>query len=379
MAALPLRRAGTIARALAAQLRDPVPPAPERLDLAACARALESAGARVAGVNVSARREPWTATGLDAARGAPLTWLAHGDSWIGSRRGLHLDAALQLRLRTGGAAPALHGTGPTHTAAAPNDGPVEICSIHPAELKGPDEQVAYDNLPRAAFRGGFDVVVGAWPPDADVGERLARAATDDPTGLCRREAERLARPVEPPPGWEPHPLIPLTGLHTARGEAIDVDAGGRVEIVRREARVPLSSGLELRWRWRMDSLPGTLAEDTLLSHDYLSVAVEFDDGKDLTYYWSAALPVETSFRCPLPHWRHREWHMVVRSGGVGLGEWRDERRLIAPDRTRAIGGAEPREVVAVWLIATGMARRRDGRGSYADIELVDGDRALRVL
>jgi hypothetical protein len=43
-----------------------------------------------------------------------------------------------------------------------------------------------------------------------------------------------------------------------------------------------------------------VAEDTLPTHDYLSVAVEFENGQDLSYFWSAALPPESNFRCPIP-------------------------------------------------------------------------------
>ena len=141
----------------------------------------------------------------------------------------------------------------------------------------------------------------------------------------------------------------------------------------------MTETLRLRWRWRMDQLPAKRAEDTLLTHDYMSVAVEFDDGRDLTYYWSVALPVETSYRCPLPHWREREWHLVVRSGSAGLGEWHAEERTLARDRARAIGGTTPREVIRVWLIVTCASAGGEARGSYTDVELTDDGTTDRFL
>ncbi len=376
----PLRRAGTFAGAIADQLRAPAPAPMPPHDLAAAATALRRAGAEVAQVRVAARAEPWTRTGLVAGQGASITWLASGDSWIAARRASHLDAALQLRVRTGGAAPALDGTGPTFTAAAPHDGPIELCSLFPAELHGAEERVEYDRtVPRALFRGGFDVVVAVWPAGADVSARLADAAEQDPTGLCRRELDRIAAPIAAPSGWEPHHHLPLAGLHHDHDRGVDVHGLGRAEIVCREARAPLTDALRLRWRWRMDRLPARRAEDTLLTHDYMSVAVEFDDGRDLSYHWSVALPAETSYRCPLPHWRKREWHLVVRSGSAGLGEWQREERPLAADRARAIGGATPREVVRVWLIVNCAVAGGEARGSYADIDLVDGDAVSRVL
>jgi hypothetical protein len=373
-AVTPLRRASTFAGAIADQLRAPAPAPTARHDLAAVAAALRQAGAEAAQVRVDARAEPWARTGLVASQGASITWLADGNSWIATRRASHLDAALQLRVRTGGAAPALDGTGATFTATAPHDGPIELCSLFPAELHGAEQRVEYDRtLPRALFRGGFDVVVAAWPAGTEVGARLADAAERDPTGLCRRELDRIAAPIAPPSGWEPHRHLPLAGLHHDDDDGVAVHSVGRAEIVCREARAPLTDTLRLRWRWRMEQLPARRAEDTLLTHDYMSVAVEFDDGLDLSYHWSVALPTETSYRCPLPHWRKREWHLVVRSGSEGLGEWQREERLLAADRARAIGGATPREVVRVWLIVNCASAGGEARGSYADIELVDGD------
>src|SRR6266545_6644242 len=129
-----LRRAHTAAKALVAQMRAPAPPRVEPLDLGPCAAALERAGAQATVVHVDARREPWTATGLRAEAGAPITWLARGDSWVLSRRGIHFDAAMQIHVRVGGALPALDATGETHTAPAPHDGAVELCSLNPGEF-----------------------------------------------------------------------------------------------------------------------------------------------------------------------------------------------------------------------------------------------------
>jgi hypothetical protein len=50
----------------------------------------------------------------------------------------------------------------------------------------------------------------------------------------------------------------------------------------------------------MDELMSKVREDNLITHDYLSIAVEFDTGQDITYYWSSELPVGAGFRCPIP-------------------------------------------------------------------------------
>ena len=349
------------------------------LDLSSAAAALRSAGAEVATVRVEAGSEPWTTTGLTGSRGAPITWLANGDSWIGAPEGSHLGAGFQLRVRTGMRGPALSGTGATFTTAAPHDGPIEVCSLFPGELRE-DDRIVYDPIfPRALFGGGFDIVVAAWPTGTDVSERLAEAVAHDRTGSCARELDRMGDPITPPGGWEPHRHIPLAGLHRRRDDQIDVHSRGQVEILCHEAQATLTETLRLRWRWRMDQLPASSFEDTLFTHDYMSVAVEFDDGRDLTYHWSVGLPPETSYCCPLPHWREREWHLVVRSGIGGLGEWQNEERALAADRAKAIGGATPLTVARVWLIVTCVCGGGEARGSYADIELVDDAGTIRVL
>jgi len=131
--------------------------------------------------------------------------------------------------------------------------------------------------------------------------------------------------------------------------------------------------------WRIDALPSRLPEDTALTHDYLSVALEFDDGQDLTWYWSSCLPEGFSYRCPLPHWRRRETHIVARTGTADLGHWTDEERLVLADHQAAIGGPAPSRVVRAWLIAQTVPQAGHAAGEFSRIELVDGDRTLRVL
>jgi hypothetical protein len=110
----------------------------------------------------------------------------------------------------------------------------------------------------------------------------------------------------------------------------------------------------------------------------LSIAIEFANGLDLTYYWSKSLPVGTHFWCPLPNWKHREYHVVQRSGVDGLGEWRTERRNLHDDALRYFG-AHPGDVVRVWLIAVSIFQRESGACTYADIRLAGGGEQRTAL
>jgi hypothetical protein len=135
----------------------------------------------------------------------------------------------------------------------------------------------------------------------------------------------------------------------------------------------------LEWSWRVDALPSAQREDTMWSHDYLSIAVEFGDGRDLTWFWSAALPADSGFACPAPSWRHRETHVAVRSGTDGLGSWHTETRPVFDDVARFTDGRPPERIVSVWLIAVSHFSRSLARGSFAGIRLLDGDTVVRVL
>jgi hypothetical protein len=51
---------------------------------------------------------------------------------------------------------------------------------------------------------------------------------------------------------------------------------------------------------------------------------------------------------------------------------------VRADYARAVGDP-PQRIVRVWLIAVSVFQRGEGICDYADIELVDGDRVLKVV
>ena len=127
----------------------------------------------------------------------------------------------------------------------------------------------------------------------------------------------------------------------------------------------------------VDRLASESAEDSLANHDYVSVAVEFDNGQDLTYLWNAALDPEFSYRCPISSWRNRETHLVIRSGSGQLGRWINEEREVWRDYERAVG-TPPARIVALWLIVVCIFQHGVARAEYRNIELYRGSEVLRV-
>jgi hypothetical protein len=129
--------------------------------------------------------------------------------------------------------------------------------------------------------GGMTVLLVRWAPGVNVAGLLGACDGPDPV---QAEAARLATDLQPPEGWDylwylgPGEIFrPGTPLPSGQ-PTLCCDTHGDVGILRRPVPTPLEPGTALRWRWRVDALPADLREDTLPSHDYLSIAVEFDDG-----------------------------------------------------------------------------------------------------
>jgi hypothetical protein len=164
------------------------------------------------------------------------------------------------------------------------------------------------------------------------------------------------------PGVDTGPLVQMQ-VHTKRN----------VGILTRDVAVPLTADTRLNWRWKVDMLPSAVAEDVVPHHDYLSIAVKFENGRDITYMWSSALENEKGFECPLPDWKGREWHVVVRSGDADLGKWLAEERNVLADYAKHIGGKAPGRIVQVWLISNSIIQQTEGKAAYGDIFLTGGE------
>jgi len=196
----------------------------------------------------------------------------------------------------------------------------------------------------------------------------------------------------PPEGWAYHPALAVLGPAEIyhRQIAAPGDPGPVVQmhadtirnagILTRDVSVPLTPGTRLSWRWKVDQLPSKVAESEPARHDYFSIAVKFENGKDLTYMWSAAMPEGEHFMCPLTGWQNVEWHAVVRSGESDLGKWLAEERDVLADYSRVIGGMAPGRIVQVWLISASIIQQSEGHASFGDILLTNPDSAaVRVF
>ena len=321
---------------------------------------------------------PWTATGVRVTRGQWVTLLASGRLVLAEVLDLWVPPSLALWARVGGRGPLVNGTGDTTSFQAAHDGELEV-ALYNGEWGTQDGALATPVELYATSGGTLDVAVVTWRGAAADG--LAALRVDDP--LVAAERARIATPDATPVGWRHLWFLGPTECfrscdHEGR-PAVAIDTANSVGILQKVIDFPLGPATTLAWRWRVDELPAVGPEDTPVAHDYTSLALELENGQDLTWYWSAALPVGTHYPCPLPTWTARETHWVLRSGGAGLGAWHAECRTVVDDYRAAVAGAVPARVVGAWLIAVSVFGHRRGRATFADVVLRDGDRTLRVI
>lgn len=272
------RQAVTLARAIRAarartKAKAPRPP----IDGGALRHLLAEVAADARLVHVPVNRPPWTAAGIHVAAGERVTWLAWGAAYAARRLGIGFGPSIVLIGRVGHG-PAQNSARDTCTFTADREGPVELGSSFPGDPRA-DGSFVTDRVPYRAMSGRLQAVVVRWAPGTDPGEVLSSVASRDASGLCAAEAARLADQPQPPPVWHHHPVIGEKEVYAPSEAGITACCRSTVGIIRKPADAPLTPTLRLRWSWRLDELPSRLPEDTALTHDYLSVALEFDDGQ----------------------------------------------------------------------------------------------------
>jgi hypothetical protein len=333
-------------------------------------------------VELDAAAPPWMDTGLPVHAGNQITVMLCGRVYLDEAADLWLDPELQVWSRVGGRGPIVRGSRASNTFTSVHDGNVELGNVNPAEWLDHNGAIGVDPGLYEFMSGGTTVAILRWAPGVDPALALAGLASQsDFEGLLAGEAERLEeRAGNPPNGWEHLWYLGPSEVFADVGPGIiTCEAPNTFAIICHDAEMALTPDTTLSWAWKVDRLPADTAEDSLPTHDYLSIAVEFDDGLDLTYQWSALLDAEHSYRCPLPHWSERETHLVVRSGRSELGRWLREERNVHADRAAAIGGSDPGRITRVWLIAVSIFQHGVGSCSYSRIRLDNATTSRAVL
>jgi hypothetical protein len=320
-------------------------------------------------VELAADKPPWHDTGIDLVEGEAVTWLAGGRVYLSGLLDIFVGPNFQLWGRIGDG-PIFSGTRSTNTFRADRSGRLFLASYFPGEWADPSGSLATPVGAYKGITGGLSAVVLRWDGDALDGLRSLQAAKPHP--LVDLEIDRLTNIVPPPDGWKHLWFLGQSEIYSSRqaGAEIHCETCCDVGILQHDVDLPFAEGTRLRWSWKVDALPSALAEDTLPTHDYLSIAVEFSNGIDITYYWSAGLAPGTGYWCPLPTWAKREYHIAARTGTAELGRWIDEDKDLYADYAAHIG-KPPERITRVWLISNSLFQRGRGECTYRAIRLRD--------
>lgn len=311
---------------------------------------------------------------MQVRAGDHVTLVLWGRVSLDESTDLWLDPSLQIWTRIGGRGPIHRGTRATNTITCLHDGALELGNVNPAEWVDADGGITIDPALYSFLTGGTTVAVIRWASGVDPGHALSEMAQrGDIEGVLEGEVERLHTAAgTPPPGWEHLWYLGPSEVFRQEEGVITCTTSNDFAIIGHKISAALTPETVLSWEWKVDELPSAVAENPFPTHDYLSIAVEFDDGLDLTYQWSATLEPEFSYQCPLPHWSERETHLVVRSGTQDLGRWLREERHVFADRTKAIGAPDTARITGIWLIAVSFLQHGKGSCAYRSLTLSDG-------
>jgi len=353
------------------------------------ARAPAEAIAAIETFDIPATRPPWLDTGIDLGPEDQVSLFAVGGVTLSRMLDIRFAAKNQLWYRVGEEGEIAKATGASHTFHADKPGRLYICGLFVGAWADKQGRLATPRESYAKGDGGISVGVVKWRGDAEAvlgaiaggaaasGDRLGESAR-----LAARELTHIRERVETPAGWFHFWELGASEIYARRpgdhGSVMCCHTSDNAGILQRDVDCALTPSTRVKWRWKVDTLPSRYAEDTLPTHDYLSIAFEFENGRDLSYYWSSKLPAGRSYHCPMPGWENRETHFVVRSGSSELGRWFSEERNLYDDYAAAIG-EPPSRIVRVWFIAVSAFQRGEGQCEYAAVSIEDGGRRIAVL
>ena len=333
-------------------------------------------------LTLPSRRPPWLSSQLHIEAGDEVSYFAEGRAYANEFLDIYVKPAVNLWCKVGEEGEIFRGTRAGHSFVAKTSGDVQFGNYFPNDwVDNQGTRKQGDDIYKE-MSGELRILVIRWARTAEIGLQELKAS-GAMQGRINLELERIAQGDTTPQGW--HYL-----WHLGPGEIYKARAGKRAEacihchtnadvgILQKEVDLPLEESTEISWRWCIDRLPSTIREDAVPSHDYLSLAVEFDNGRDITYYWSSTLSVGTGYDCPLPNWKGIEYHVVVRSGNKGLGQWQEERRNLYQDYCQYMG-EPPARITRIWLIANSIFQRGEGSCDYAAIELHAPGGSVSVL
>lgn len=353
----------------AACSREQTPTSPAEPVDPVAARAHVTIGNAVAG---------WLPSGLTVNEGDEIALFAQGKL---EALGLVFEPRFLIWYRIGQDGDALNLAANQDTFVAPASGEVFV-TLRPPEVYWSDRRGTYPEGFSTAPPVPVNFEIDLLRFNGSAADGLSTlAATGDAT--AKATLANLAARKTLPAGFEPLWFLGAANVWAdGAGEGrpgITADTSDDTSIVRKPLDIPLTANTQIAFDWRYDAVPALGPETEQQFHDYLSIAVEFDNGQDLTWLRAGHLEAGTQFHCPLAWWDTRETHYVLEGPEAPLGTWSSHTRNVLADYTSAVGRAAPTRIVGVWFIANSLFGRQRAAASFANVVISDGDRQVRVF
>jgi len=320
----------------------------------------------------------WVASGLKIAKGDEVALFADGKL---EAQGLVLEPKFLVWYRVGEVGDAANLFANQDTFVAPADGEIFV-TVRPPGVYWPDRRGTYPEgfSTAPAVPVNFQIDLVRFNGTAANGLSTLAAGGD---AAARTALATIAARKMLPAGFEPLWYLGAANVWADGASddrpGITADTNDDTSIVKKTLDIPLTPNTEIRFDWRYDAVPALGPETEQQFHDYLSIAVEFDNGQDLTWLRSSHLAAGTQFHCPLVWWDSRETHYVLQGAEAPLGEWTTHTRNVFADYTSAVGREAPTRIVGVWFIANSLFGRQRAAASFANVVIRDGERQVSVF
>ena len=313
----------------------------------------------------------WLDSGLSVSAGDSVALFAKGSL---EAEGMTFEPRHMMWYRIGENGSAVQFRADQEVFSAMDDGQLYV-SLRPLGLYWTDRRGSYPpgftTLPAVPADVTVESVILEGPVDDALSQLAAEGSEAAAAALTAKESFKTL-----PQGFEHLWYVTRANVWsdgTADGKpGIAASTRDDASIVKMPLDIPLDENTLFEFSWRYDTIPALGPETEAQFHDYLSIALEFDNGQDLTWFWSKELAVGSHFECPLPGWGGKEYHWTLQSGQEGLGEWFSHQRPVLADFRSAIGGAEPTRIVGIWFIANSLFGRQLASASFADAGIVNG-------
>ena len=329
-------------------------------------------------VTINNAKAGWLATGLSVSSGETVALFGSG-TWDAG--GLTMEPRHLLWYRVGEYGAAYNFSANQEIFTADASGQIFV-TLRPLGVYWEDVRGPYPHGFSSAPPLPVAMSVTAIKLDRPAEDALAALASSGDAD-ARRALEVIEQRRTLPEGFVYLPYLGRSNVWAAG--TVDQRAGIRAEtsddagIVKLPLDIPLSEDTEFSFAWRYDSLPALGPETEAQFHDYISIALEFDNGQDLTWMWSRELPPGTHFSCPLPWWDARETHYVLQSGRAGLATWQQHTRNVLADYRESISVPAPSRIVGIWFIANSLFGRQVAAASFSDVRVVDGNLVKQIF